>query len=218
MIVLVVEVLRWPDVASLAETNPQSTAFLERAAERLRREGRPTPEIAWVPRSAISRDLQQAVVVSEDIGFFSHDGFDFAEIKIVVEETLSEGKRLRGASTLTQQLAKNLWLSPSRNPLRKLKEVVLTRQLEASLSKQRILEIYLNVVEMGDGVYGAEAAARHYWGISATSLSPRQAAELAALLPSPRRWGPGSDSRAYRQRVEIVLERMAQAGWVLDQL
>ncbi len=95
---------------------------------------------------------------------------------------------------------------------------MLTRQLEAELSKQRILEIYLNVVEMGDGIYGAEAAARHYWGTTAANLDSRQAAELAALLPSPKRWGPGSDSRAYRKRVEIVLERMEQAGWVLEHL
>ena len=212
------ELVRWPRVSALVDRNPESTAFLERARERLRDEGRPEPRIDWVPRSRISRHLQHAVVVSEDIGFFGHEGFDFAEIKIVVEETLSEGKRLRGASTLTQQLAKNLWLSPSRNPIRKLKEVILTRQLESELTKQRILEIYLNVVEMGDGIYGAETAARHYWGISAANLSRRQAAELAALLPSPRRWRPGSESRAYRTRVEIVLERMEQAQWVLAYL
>lgn len=111
-----IEALRWPDVASLVDTNPETTAFLERARDRLRREGRPEPQISWVPRAAIARDLQHAVVVSEDIGFFGHDGFDFAEIRIVVEETLSDRNRLRGASTLTQQLAKNLWLSPSRNP------------------------------------------------------------------------------------------------------
>ncbi|MEM1245855.1 MAG: monofunctional biosynthetic peptidoglycan transglycosylase [Acidobacteriota bacterium] len=218
LVALAAQALTWPPVSELAQTDPHSTAFLERAAKRLAAEGRPRPELRWVPRSAIAVELQHAVVASEDMNFFSHSGFDWGEMRVAVEETLSDGKRLRGASTLTQQLAKNLYLSPSRNPLRKVKEVLLTRQIEAQLSKHRILEIYLNVVEFGDGIYGVENAARHYWGSSASSLSRQQAVELAASLPSPRRWNPASASKTYRSRVRSLEQRVAESEWLRSQL
>jgi monofunctional biosynthetic peptidoglycan transglycosylase len=128
-----------------------------------------------------------------------------------------EGTRVRGASTITQQLAKNLWLSPSRSPTRKLREIVLTRQLEHGLSKRRILEVYLNVIEFGPGVYGAEAAARRYFGIPAAELDADQAAQLAASLPRPTTWHPGVSSRGYLRAVARIRLRVDQSGW-LDRL
>ncbi len=194
----VYEAATWPDVGRLARENPKTTAFIERWRDQ--HPGRPVAW-RWVPYGAISGDLKRAVLVGEDINFFSHHGFDTGQIKQAIEEAWEEKEAPRGASTLTQQLAKNLWLSPSRNPFRKLKEAVLTRQLEAKLGKRRILELYLNVVEFGPGVFGAEAAARTYYAEPASVLSPEEAAGLAAGLPKPSRWHPGSASRAYARRV-----------------
>jgi monofunctional biosynthetic peptidoglycan transglycosylase len=201
--------MTWPSVAALAEQNPDSTAFIDAW------EARNQKQAAWTPRSysQISPSLKKAVLVAEDINFFHHNGFETEELKKAVRETLEEGKKLRGASTLTQQLAKNLWLSPSRNPLRKVEEALLTRQLERELGKRRILELYLNVVEFGPGVFGAEAAARHYFGKSAADLSDSEAAAMAASLPHSK-WYPGRDSNAYRAHVKRVTLRMAKADWL----
>ncbi|MDX1644406.1 MAG: monofunctional biosynthetic peptidoglycan transglycosylase [Thermoanaerobaculia bacterium] len=216
---LVWQVVTWPDVAALAHSEPETTAFIERF-ERQRREEGLEAEVAWrwVDYDDISIHFKQAVLVSEDIAFFSHRGFALEEIEIALREAWAERKPPRGASTITQQLAKNLWLSPARSPLRKLEEAILTWQLERHLDKQRILELYMNVVELGQGIYGVEAAARHYFSRSASELSRRQAAELAAALPRPRHWRPGSDSRAYRRRVDIALARMAKTDWLLKLL
>ncbi|MGD8727242.1 MAG: biosynthetic peptidoglycan transglycosylase, partial [Gemmatimonadales bacterium] len=154
------------------------------------------------------------VVSAEDMEFFSHSGFSTAEMRAAIREALQEGRDLRGASTISQQLVKNLWLSPSRNPLRKLKEAVLTWQLERRLSKRRILELYVNVVEFGPGVYGAEAAAQHYFGKPAASLNELESAQLAAGLPRPRSWHPGVDSPYYRRYVEDILGRMHRATFL----
>jgi monofunctional biosynthetic peptidoglycan transglycosylase len=211
------EALTWPDVAALAEKDPETTAFIERYQSRgvlrLFRERREV-EWKWVPYSRISSNLKRAVLVSEDIEFFSHDGFSDREMRQALEKAWEEKTLPRGASTITQQLAKNLWLSPTRNPLRKVKEAMLTRQLEKHLTKRRILEIYLNVVELGPGIYGAEAAARHYYGKSVRSLTVRQAAELAASLPRPRSWNPASKDRGYRWKVRLIERRMGKAGWL----
>lgn len=204
------EVVTWPDVAALATENPESTAFIRRYERRSGEEARQT----WVSYGAISPHVKRAVLVGEDINFFSHDGFDKGELEIAVREAWEEKRFPRGASTVTQQLAKNLWLSPSRNPLRKVKEALLTRELERHLPKRRILELYLNVVELGPGVYGAEAASRHYFGKSAAGLSEWEAASLAAALPNPDDWHPGSGSRAYRGRVQTLLRRMGKAGFL----
>ncbi len=208
----------WPDVRALARENPETTAFLDRAGERLAREGREAPSLHFVPRPQISLHFQHAVIASEDMGFFRHQGFDLGEIKAAAMDTLTEGKRLRGASTITQQLAKNLWLSPSRSPLRKVKEVMLTRQLESQLGKARILELYCNVVELGDGIYGVENAAQHYFGKPASRLGPREAAQLAASLPSPRRWHPGSTSKTYRNRTTRLEARVQESTWLRKHL
>ncbi len=209
----------WPDVARLAEENPKSTAFMNEWRARERAAGRSAKvDWRWVPYGRISNELKLAVIVGEDIDFFSHHGFATYEMKKAVEEAWKERELPRGASTLTQQVAKNLWLSPSRNPWRKVKEALLTRQLEHRLGKRRILEIYLDVVELGPGVYGAEAAARRYFDESAAELSPRQAAMLAASLPRPSRWHPGVTSRGYARAVDRILERMRLSGWVRGQL
>lgn len=205
----------WPDVARLAERNPQTTAFIEEYRARQRAAGR-SDAVAWhpVPYDQIAPSLRRAVVSGEDMEFFFHHGFSSAEIKDALAEAVRRFAIPRGASTITQQLAKNLWLSPSRNPLRKLKEALLTIQLEHDLTKQRILDLYLNVAEFGPGIYGAEAAARHYFGESAAQLTDEQAAELAAGLPRPSTWHPGRDSEAYRRYVAEIERRMARAAFL----
>lgn len=212
------EIATWPDVAALKERRPKTTAFIEKYKHggllgRLKGEEREV-EWKWVSYSRISSNLKRAVLVSEDIRFFSHKGFDDTEIRAALEDAWEDKELPRGASTLTQQLAKNLWLSASYNPLRKVKEAILTRQLEKELPKKRILEIYLNVVEFGPGIYGAEAAARHYYGKSCRSLTEKQAAELAASLPRPKSWHPGSNSRSYQRKVRSIQRRMSKARWL----
>jgi monofunctional biosynthetic peptidoglycan transglycosylase len=202
-------------VRSLARENPRSTAFIERERQRARG-GRVA--WSWVPDAQIAEPLKQAVLVAEDIDFFSHRGFALAEIRNAVHQALEDGEPPRGASTLTQQLAKNLWLSPSRSPVRKIKEAILTWQLERHLGKRRILELYLNVVEFGPGVFGAEAAARRYFSKPASELTRHEAAQLAAGLPRPRSWNPESTSPAYRRRVGRVERAMARTAWLLRQL
>lgn len=211
---LVWEAVTWPDVAALARSHPKTTAFIEAYRGWGLFGDKREAEWKWVSYSRISSNLKRAVLVSEDIRFFSHGGFDDAEIKAALQDAWEDKELPRGASTLTQQVAKNLWLSRSYNPLRKVKEAILTRQLEAHLSKRRILEVYLNVAEFGRGIYGAEAAARHYFHKSAASLSERQAAELAASLPRPRSWHPGANSRAYQRKVRSIQRRMAKARWL----
>jgi monofunctional biosynthetic peptidoglycan transglycosylase len=210
--VLVWQAWRWPDIGALASRNPASTAFIDQYRARERAAGR-SSQVAWkwVAYSSISPNLKRAVVVAEDIGFFSHRGFEPAELRNAVERALEDGTRPRGASTITQQLAKNLWLSPSRNPVRKVKEAVLTWQLEHHLTKRRILELYLNVAEFGPGVYGAEAAGRRYFGKSAADLNEEEAAQLAAALPNPRVWHPGASGPGYRRYVDTIKRRMAKA-------
>lgn len=203
----------WPDVGALANARPRTTAFIERYQQDQRAAGR-SDRLAWtwVDAAAISPHLKRAVLVAEDINFFGHRGFDTGELRHAVTRALEDAELPRGASTITQQLAKNLWLSPSRNPLRKVKEAALTWQLERTLGKRRILELYLNVVELGPGVYGAEAASRRYFGKSAADLTEDEAAELAAALPRPARWHPGAESRAYRRYVETIRARMDRAA------
>ena len=208
------EILAWPDVGELARTNPASTAFIDRYRRQQIRAGQPDRVMqSWVAYDAISPKLKRAVLVAEDINFFSHNGFDSAEIRQAVREALKQQSAPRGASTLSQQLSRNLWLSPSRNPLRKLKEALLTYQLERELSKERIFELYLNVAEFGPGIYGAEAAARHYFGRSARRINERQAARLAASLPSPSRLNPQRID-ADHWRVRLIRERMRKATFL----
>jgi len=206
------QALTWPNVGALVSTNPRDTAFIEAHRRAQRAAGR-SDDVAFrfVPYPRIADDLKRAVLVGEDIGFFDHRGFEIAEMKKALAEAREELELPRGASTITQQLAKNLWLSPTRNPWRKAKEAALTWQLERTLSKRRILELYLNVAEFGPGVYGAEAAARRYFGKGASGLTAHEAAQLAAGLPKPSTWHPGSASRAYARRVATIERRMERA-------
>ena len=179
-----------------------------RAAE-AEAEGRKVRRIyQWVPYRRISPHLKRAVLVAEDSAFWDHEGIDIEQIKVSIETAIEKGDVPRGASTITQQLAKNLYLSPSRDPLRKVKELIITRRLEAALPKARILEIYLNVVEWGDGIWGAEAASRQYFGVSAASLTPAQAALLAGALINPIRYSPGNPPARLLRRQQIILARM----------
>jgi monofunctional biosynthetic peptidoglycan transglycosylase len=210
----------WPDVAALARTNPATTAFVERWREREAAAGRQAPRqvLRFVPYGRISRELKLAVLVGEDIEFFSHDGFARREVRAALERAWDRGELPRGASTITQQLAKNLWLSPSRNPWRKVKEAMLTRRLERELPKKRILELYLNVAEFGRGAWGAEPAAHRWFGKSAAGLDAEQAAQLAASLPRPSQWHPGVSSTAYARYVRRLRARMDKARFLRGEI
>jgi monofunctional glycosyltransferase len=166
--------------------NPEVTALMAQRMSEARAAGdEPKRVQTWVPYDRISPNLVRAVLAGEDSRFFDHAGFDWEEIRNAMEKDWNEGKFSRGASTISQQLAKNLFLSTSKNPLRKLHEALITKEMEWVLGKRRILEIYLNVIEWGDGIYGAEAAARHYFNTSAAALGADQAAFLSAIIPSP---------------------------------
>ena len=206
--------LLWPPVGRLAERNPVTTAFMQAQKERWEEQGI-TRRIKWryVPLERISPYLQQAVLIAEDDKFYSHDGFDYDMIGQAMERNLEAGRIRYGASTITQQLAKNLYLNPSRNPVRKLREAIITWRLEQSLSKKRILELYLNVVEWGPGVFGAEAAARYHFGVSAADLSPRQAARLATVLPNPDEWKPSARSGYVAKRAQKIYRVMQKRGY-----
>ena len=192
--------------------NPESTAFMRARLEVLH-EDDPKARLAhrWVPYHHISGHLKRAVVAAEDDKFLFHSGFDWEAIEKAYERNRQEGEVVSGASTITQQLAKNLFLSGSRAWWRKVQEALITAMLEAMLEKRRILELYLNVVEWGDGVYGAEAAARYHFGVPAAELSPEQAARLAVMLPSPRAYTPGYDTRYLQGRTQVILTRMMYA-------
>src|SRR5687767_3317034 len=179
--------LTLPDVRTLRATNPSTTAFIELRAREAHKKGEEPRRVQrWVSYARISPQLKRAVLVAEDSSFWQHDGVDYAQLKEAMEVNAERGEFVRGASTITQQLAKNLYLSPSKSPVRKLRELVIARRLEAELSKQRILELYLNLIEWGDGIYGAEAAARTYFRKSAAELGPHEAALLAAAIINPR--------------------------------
>jgi monofunctional biosynthetic peptidoglycan transglycosylase len=201
--------LTLPDVRVLATRNPTTTAFIELRRREAADAGRPlTIRQRWVPYTQISSNLRRAVLVAEDSAFFDHDGIDLKQVRASLEMNWEEGRFTRGASTITQQLAKNLYLTPSRNPVRKLKELLITRRLEAALTKRRILEIYLNVIEWGDGVFGAEAASRAYFGKPAAALSADEAALLAGAIINPRVHSPAHPTARLRRRQEIIARRM----------
>lgn len=201
--------LTLPDVRPLRTTVPASTAWMDMRAREAAAAGKPVKKVQrWVNYGRISPSLVRAVLVAEDSAFWSHDGIDLEEIKASIEDSWENGEPMRGASTITQQLAKNLYLSPSRNPIRKLTELFITRRLEVELSKRRILELYLNLIEWGDGIWGCEAAARAYFGVSAADLAPAQAALLAGAIINPRRYSPAHPNARLLRRQAIILRRM----------
>ncbi len=192
--------------------NPAETAFMERALERVQAT-KPQARLRhqWVPYDRISAHLKRAVITSEDARFVEHEGVDWEAVQKAYEENLRRGRPIKGGSTISQQLAKNLFLSGERSYLRKAQELAITTMLEWVWDKRRILEVYLNVVEWGDGIFGAEAAARHYFGISAAQLGPEQSARLAAFLPSPRRYGRIRTGPYLDGRTDAILQYMPYA-------
>lgn len=203
-----------PDVAALKQRNPKSTALMELRDQEYKQRGiRVARQQIWVTYDAISEHLKKAVVIGEDAAFFSHPGIDVNEMRAALKrdwETLSFS---RGGSTITMQLAKNLYLNPSKNPVRKVREIVIAYQLERALPKRRIFELYLNVVEWGRNIYGIEAASRYYFGKSAANLDPLEAATLAALLPSPR----SSKEQSTLSRRNVILSRLARVGYLSNE-
>jgi len=194
-----------PDPATVAAKNPKTTAVIEQRRAEARAAGR-----SFSPR------LAEAVLLSEDARFYAHGAFDWREVEVAAQESLDSGRALRGASTLTQQLAKNLWLGTERTAWRKAKEAVLAVKLERAVKKRRILALYLNVAEWGDGVFGAEAAARERFGTTAADLTTAEAALLAAMLPAPRRADLAHPSRWLARRSRHVLDLLREARRIDD--
>jgi monofunctional biosynthetic peptidoglycan transglycosylase len=205
--------LTLPDVRPLRTSNPTSTAFMQLRAEEAARAGRPVrQEQRWMSYERVSNSLKRAVLVSEDAKFWQHDGVDYEEVRLALEQDWAGGRLIRGASTLTQQLAKNLFLSPSRNPYRKLAELLIARRFEAELTKRRIFELYLNLIEWGDGIWGAEAAARTYFGTPASNLSVEEAALMAGAIINPRTYRPDHPNGRLIRRQQIILSRMGDVA------
>lgn len=212
MLVLLYQLWLFLHICWWVNHNPSSSAFME---DRLALMQAENPEARlrhkWLPYSRISNTLKRAVIVAEDAKFTDHDGFDWDGIQKAYEKNLKKGRIVAGGSTISQQLAKNLFLSTKRTPWRKLEEACITVMLEKMMSKQRILEIYLNIIEWGDGIFGAEAAARHYYHTSATNLNASQAARLAAMVPNPRYYDTHRYAPGLNRRAATILARMPLA-------
>jgi monofunctional biosynthetic peptidoglycan transglycosylase len=205
--------LALPDPVPLARENPRTTALIEQRRAEARERRRPFhPRQSWVRLEAISPRLVEAVIVSEDANFFGHEGIDWAAVRAAADHDLRVGRFARGASTITQQLAKNLWLGTRKSLWRKAEEAVLAAKLERALSKRRILALYLNVVELDEGVFGVEAGARHRFGVSASGLSTAQAVVLASMLPAPRRADLSRPPRWLGGRARRLLDRLRDVG------
>ena len=207
-----------PDVSRLKKKKPQKTAFMQYRQDEFKKRGKKyrITQI-WVPLSSVSPYLIKAVLIGEDDKFWSHEGFDYEAIKNAVEKDIKAGKFKFGGSTISQQLVKNLYLSPSKSPVRKLREAIITWRMEKVLSKRRILEIYLNIAEWGEGIFGIEAASRHYYGKSASELNPEESARLVAVLANPRKYNPLSDSRYVVHRSELIYSIMVRRGIVVPE-
>jgi monofunctional biosynthetic peptidoglycan transglycosylase len=209
--------LFYPDISKLKKTNPGKTSFMEYREREWREAGKKNRiRQSWKPLSKISPYVIKAVIISEDDKFWTHDGFDFDAMQQAMDKNIKKGRFQYGGSTISQQLAKNLYLTPSRNPVRKLKEAVLTWRIERTLSKRRILEIYLNVAEWGEGVFGIEAASQRYFGKSASAIDAREAARLVSALPNPRRYNPNGSSRFIGNRSDRIYHIMVRRGIVIE--
>lgn len=210
--------LFYPFVWTLKKENPSSWAMLEYREDQWRSAGRHVlVRRQWVPLSRISPYVTKAVLIAEDDKFWAHGGFDFEAMQKALEKDVKKKSFRAGGSTVSQQLAKNLYLSPSKDPIRKLKEAILTWRMEHNLRKRRILELYLNVAEWGQGIFGIEAAARYYYGVPASALGPEQAARLAAVLPNPIRFSPVNPSRYVLRRSAIIYSIMVRRGIVMPE-
>jgi monofunctional biosynthetic peptidoglycan transglycosylase len=202
-----------PQLCDLKTKNPKTTAFQELRKKQWDQKKKKRKIVQyWVPLSGISRNLRNAVLVAEDPNFYKHHGLDFYQIKLAFEENWEEKSIVRGASTITQQLVKNLYLSPSQNPMRKWKEAILALRLERCVKKDRTLEVYLNVIEWGESTYGVEAASRRYFGKSASTLRPAEAALLAAMIPNPIARNPYKWNPRLQRKKNIILKLMWRSG------
>ncbi len=210
--------LVYPEVSKLKKENPKKTSFMEYREKEWKTKGKQLKiQKKWVSLPNISPYLLKAIIIAEDDKFWSHHGFDLDAIQKALEKNIEKGKFKFGGSTISQQLVKNLYLTPAKNPVRKLKEAIITWRIEQALSKRRILEIYLNVVEWGDGIFGAEAAAEHYFGKSAISLTAEEAAQLAAILPNPIRYRIDGTSKYAKGRGKIIYDIMVRRGIVIPE-
>lgn len=208
-----------PDIASLKKQNPKKTSFMEYREQEWKKQGKNyRVQQRWVPLSKISRYLVKAVLIAEDDKFWSHEGFDYEAMQKALEKDIKARKFKLGGSTISQQLTKNLYLSPSKNPVRKIKEAIITWRLEKVLSKKRILELYLNVAEWGDmGIFGIEAASRYYYGKPASDITAEEAAKLASVLPNPRKFNPLGDSRYVLNRSNLIYSIMVKRGIIVPE-
>ena len=212
-------VLWLPDVRLYAHQNPKETAYTRLREKQARKAGRQfNKQMYWVGLDGISEHLQHAVVIAEDDTFYRHKGIDWDQFQIAVEKNIRERRFAYGGSTITQQLARNLYLSPSKNPLRKIKEMLIARLLEKHLGKRRILELYLNVAEWGKGIFGAEAASRAYFGKPASGINPDEAVALASIMPSPAKWKVNSTARGLIRRRDNILSRMRASGYLPEEV
>jgi monofunctional biosynthetic peptidoglycan transglycosylase len=207
-----------PDISKLRKENPGKTSFMEYREREWKEKGKSYRiKQTWAPLSKISPYLIKAVLIAEDDKFWKHEGFDYEAIQKAIEKDLKAKKFKLGGSTISQQLAKNLYLSPSKNPLRKMAEAVITWRMERILTKKRILEVYLNVIEWGEGIFGAEAASRHYFGKFAAELTADKAARLAAVLPNPRKYNPAGEQRYVVNRSNLIYVIMIKRGIVIPE-
>jgi monofunctional glycosyltransferase len=207
-----------PDIASLEKAKPGKTAFMEYREEMWRKKGiKKKIKNTWVPLSRISPYVVKAVIIAEDDKFWLHEGFDFEAMQKALEKDFQKKKFQAGGSTISQQLAKNIYLSPSKNPVRKIKEAILTWRMERRLTKKRIIELYLNVAELGDGIFGIEAAAQNYYGKHASALNAHEAAALASVLPNPSRFKPNGASRYVENKSERIYRIMLRRGIVIPE-
>jgi monofunctional glycosyltransferase len=192
--------------------NPSTSSFMRDRLEAMQ-DKNPKAELKhrWVPYKGISNNLKRAIVAAEDAKFVDHEGFDWEGIQEAYKKNLKKGRIVAGGSTISQQLAKNLFLSTRRTPWRKAEEALITVMLEQIMDKRRIFEIYLNVIEWGNGIFGAEAAAQHYFSISAAQLSPEQASKLAAMVPNPRYYDTHREAKGLLRKTSIILDRMGDA-------
>lgn len=208
----------YPDISELKKTYPKKTAFMKYREREWERKGKKNKIIhQWVPLSRVSPYVIKAVIIAEDDKFWSHEGFDFEAIQKAIEKDIKKKQFAAGGSTISQQLAKNLYLSPSKNPMRKIKEAILTWRIERSISKKRIIELYLNVAEWGEGLFGVEVAAHRYYGKPASELTAKEAACLASVLPNPRRYNPTGTSRYVESRSGRIYEIMVKRGIVIPE-
>lgn len=207
-----------PSVSHLVKENPKKTAMMEyREAEWAAKKKKSKIDHVWVPYSRISPYMVKAAIIAEDDKFWQHEGFDLEAIQKAIEKDLKAGKFKAGGSTISQQLAKNLFLTPKKSPIRKIREAVITWKLERTLSKRRILELYLNAAEWGEGIFGVEAASRRHFGKSAASLTAMEAARLAAVLPNPRRYSASGEQRFVANRAAIIYRIMVRRGIVIPE-